>query len=57
MTKLIIKVMIIVVTKVKKHKEIERMPIMITIKVEIIIKVIIILAIKKVVIVVMPILV
>lgn len=57
MIKLIIKVMIIVVTKVKKHKEIERMPIMITIKVEIIIKVIIILAIKKVVIVVMPILV
>ena len=49
--------MIIVVTKVKKHKEIERMPIMITIKVEIIIKVIIILAIKKVVIVVMPMLV
>lgn len=57
MIKLIIKVMIIVVTKVKKHKKIERMPIMITIKVEIIIKVIIILAIKKVVIVVMPILV
>lgn len=57
MIKLIIKGMIIVVTKVKKHKEIERMPIMITIKVEIIIKVIIILAIKKVVIVVMPILV
>ena len=57
MIKLIIKVMIIVVTKVKKYKEIERMPIMITIKVEIIIKVIIILAIKKVVIVVMPMLV
>lgn len=57
MIKLIIKGMIIAVTKVKKHKEIERMPIMITIKVEIIIKVIIILAIKKVVIVVMPILV
>lgn len=57
MIKLIIKVMIIVVTKIKKHKEIERMPIMITIKVEIIIKVIIILAIKKVVIVVMPMLV
>lgn len=49
--------MIVVVIKVKIHKESERMSIVITIKVEMIIKVITILAIKKVVIVVMPILV
>ena len=41
--KMIIKIMIIVVTKVKMHQETQKMPIMITIIVEIIIKAITIL--------------